>query len=198
MTWPLACKQFTLIALQREKMSMSLKPKSVLILLVWSLFMGVTAISIGVGAVFPPLNQIAQPFICSNGQMRVDSQTYRPQPGTTVTTLDWQCVDKQTGKAQRINEMSMFLINGLIYGSILFAIIIIWRWAAAKRQSTFGREPAADSIVAGLEHHRTAHVATSFDIPESEELRKLMSLRDSGLITEQDYEQKKAEILSRL
>ncbi len=78
---------------------MSLKPRSVIVLLVWSLFMGVTAISIGFGAAFPALNQIAGPFVCGNGQMRVDSTTYRPSPGTTVTTEDWMCVDNRTGKA---------------------------------------------------------------------------------------------------
>lgn len=177
---------------------MSLKPKSVIILLVWCLFMGVTAISIGVGAVFPALNQIAGPFICSNGQMQVDTQTYRPQPGQTVTTLTWQCIDKQTGTAQPVNEMSMFLINGLIYGTILFAIIIIWQQVAAKRRPTVVREKIPHSIVAQNEHNRAMRAATSFDIPESEELRKLLSLRDAGLITEQDYDQKKAEILRRL
>ena len=39
---------------------------------VWSIFMGVTALSIGVGAAFPPANLIAKPFVCLNGQMTFD------------------------------------------------------------------------------------------------------------------------------
>ena len=42
--------------------------------------------------------------------------------------------------------------------------------------------------VKGIEQHVT----------QTKDLRKLLSLRDSGLITEQDYDQKKAEILRRL
>jgi hypothetical protein len=173
-------------------------PKSFILVLIWSLFMGVTAISIGVGAAFPPLNQIAQPFVCSNGHLQVLLSTSRSQPGVTYTTEKWQCVDNQTGQAHDVNEWSMFLINGLIYGTILFAIIYLWWWLATKRRSASAKEASAGSVVAALEHHRTIRAATSFDVPEVEELRKLLDLRDSGLITEQDYEQKKADVLSRL
>ena len=135
---------------------MSLKPKSIILLLVWSLFMGVTAISIGFGAAFPALNQIAGPFVCPNGDMRVDSQTYRPMPGTTVTTLDWQCVDKKSGEAQRINELSMFLINGLIYGFVLFGVIMLGYWIAMKRRA---QRVAARSAV------DVSNTYTSVDLP---------------------------------
>lgn len=181
---------------------MSLKPKSVILLLVWCLFMGVTAISIGVGALFPALNQIAGPFICSNGQMRVDSQTYNGLPGQTVTTLDWQCVDKQTGEAQPVNEMSMFLINGLIYGFILFVVVVIGVRVAAKRRPMLIKPRSSDHVEATLgdftTQARQQPRVVPFDNPEADELRKLKNLREAGLITEQDYEQKKAEILSRL
>ena len=39
---------------------------------------------------------------------------------------------------------------------------------------------------------------TSLDTHAADELRKLKSLLDESLITQQDYDQKKAEILSRL
>ncbi len=184
----------------------SLKPQGVAILLAWCLFMGVTAISIGVGAIFPALNTIAGPFICSNGQMSVDSATYYPQPGTTVTTMDWMCVDNKTGEARPINELSMFLINGVFYGLILFAVIIVGRQVLAKRRASQVTTPAYE--VNTFHPHHSTYVstsqaaplrsATSIDVPEAEELRKIMSLRDEGLITEEDYEQKKAEILRRM
>ncbi len=181
------------------------KPTGIILLLIWCLFMGVTAISIGFGAAFPALNQIAGPFVCSNGEMRVDSQTYRPSPGTTVTTLDWQCVDKKTGEAQPVNEMSMFLINGLIYGVILFAIVMIGWWAAKRRRTKAEVTASADVRPRHASPTRaaTTRAATSFDMSAETydmeiELSKLKKLRDEGLITEKDYEQKKLEILSRL
>lgn len=111
------------------------KPKNVILLLVWCLFMGVTAISIGFGAAFPPLNQIAQPFICSNGDMQVLTSTSHPQPGVTYTVIKWQCVDNRTGEAQPVNEMSMFLISGLIYGFVLFGAIVIGYSIVTKRRA---------------------------------------------------------------
>lgn len=191
---------------------MSLKPRGLILLLVWCLFMGVTAISIGFGAAFPDLNRISGPFVCSNGQMRVDSETYRPSPGTTVTTLAWMCVDKRTGEARPVNELSMFLINGVFYGLLLFAVILIGQQVLAKRQA---RLAATQTPLYGVNsfhpRHSTSvstnvspytasslHSAASVDVPEAEELRKIMRLRDDGLITEEDYEQKKAEILRRL
>src|SRR5512138_513849 len=144
------------------------KPKGTLLLLVWCLFMGVTAISIGLGAAFPPLNQIAQPVVCPNGTMRVDEQTYRPSPGTTVTTMDWMCVDKETGEAQPINELSMFLFNGLIYGFVLFGVILLGYWLMTKRNA---------------QQHTAAHTSSAelaqiprlqFDHREEAELQELM------------------------
>ncbi len=189
----------------------SLKPQGVAILLAWCLFMGVTAISIGVGAIFPALNTIAGPFVCSNGQMSVDSETYRPSPGTTVTTMDWMCVDNKTGEATPVNELSMFLINGVFYGLLLFAAILIGRQIMAKRRASHvalttrlrGQHLPSASLTRPTSRPTTdsqplPRSATSIDVPEAEELRKIMSLRDEGLITEEDYEQKKAEILRRL
>lgn len=178
---------------------MSLKPRSVIILLVWSLFMGVTAISIGFGAVFPDMNRIAGPFVCGNGQMQVNSTTYNPSPGTTITTEDWMCIDNRTGKAQPVNEVSMFLIDGIFYGLILFAVIVIGQQVLARRRASRVTALTPESVADTFQpHHYSTHAATSFDVPEAEELRKLLKLRDDGLITEEDYEQKKAEILRRL
>jgi hypothetical protein len=173
------------------------KPKNVILLLVWCLFMGVTAISIGFGAAFPPLNQIAGPFVCPNGQMRVDSQTYRPSPGTTVTTLDWQCVDRRTGEAQRINEMSMFLINGLIYGTLLFAIIMLWWWVATRRRA---RRVAARSAVDVSNSYTSVDLlpgahATSLDTYELHELTRMYK---EGQFSEKEYQRKRKEILDRV
>ena len=40
----------------------------------WSIFMGVTAISIGFGALFPSMNRIAKPFVCPRGEMELENQ----------------------------------------------------------------------------------------------------------------------------
>ncbi len=77
---------------------MKLKKSTLVWTFLWSLFMGVTTISIGIGAAFPPLNYIAAPFVCPGGTMSVDEQGYNPSPGTTVTTLTGYCTDGATGE----------------------------------------------------------------------------------------------------
>jgi hypothetical protein len=111
------------------------KPTGVILLLIWCLFMGVTAISIGFGAAFPALNAIAQPVVCNNGHMQLLTNTSHPQPGVTYTAEKWQCVDNRTGQISDVNEMSMFLFNGLIYGTLLFVVIVLWWWMAMKRRA---------------------------------------------------------------
>jgi hypothetical protein len=65
---------------------------------VWCIFMGVTAISIGFGALYPPMNRIAQPFVCPNGQMNYEQLVSNPLPGTTYVQAAWTCVDRVTDK----------------------------------------------------------------------------------------------------
>jgi len=76
---------------------MKIKTSTLFWIFIWSIFMGVTAISIGFGAVFPSMNRIAKPFICPRGEMELETQVYRPYPGQTVTTLTWYCTDQETG-----------------------------------------------------------------------------------------------------
>ena len=40
-------------------------------------------VGIGLGAAFPPINLVAKPFICPNGNMRYEQATSNPLPGTT-------------------------------------------------------------------------------------------------------------------
>ncbi len=173
------------------------KPSGVVLLLVWCLFMGVTAISIGFGAAFPALNQLAKPVVCPTGDMRVDEQTYRPSPGTTVTTMDWMCVDKQTGEAQPVNELTMFLFNGVIYGLVLFGVIVLGYWIAQKRRA---QRVAARSAVnvsnsyTSVDLPAGAH-ATSFD---TYELRELTRQYKEGQFSEKEYQRKRKAILDQV
>jgi len=167
--------------------------------LIWSLFMGVTAISIGFGAAFPALNQLAQPVVCPNGTMRVDEQTYRPSPGTTVTTMDWMCVDKKTGEAQPINEMSMFLFNGLIYGFVLFGVIVLGYWIVMKRRAWRVQQRAAVDVATS--HTSSAELAQiprlQFDQSENAELQELMRRQDKGQVSGAEYWQELGKIHDR-
>ncbi|NCP88232.1 MAG: hypothetical protein CO094_13565 [Anaerolineae bacterium CG_4_9_14_3_um_filter_57_17] len=91
----------------------------------WCLFSGITMISIGIGAIIPSTNLIAEPFVCPGGKMELTTQNYQPSPVETVTTLTWYCADGKTGVKTELGIFPMVLYAGTIYGLILFAIVMI-------------------------------------------------------------------------
>lgn len=133
---------------------MTLKRSTLVWTFIWSLFMGITAIAIGFGAAFPPLNLIAGPFVCPSGQMQLTTQDYRPSPVETVTTLTWYCVDNGTGKKVELDIFPMVLYSGLIYGLLLFFAIFIGMVILAKRRALklgaqdSWHDPELDELVA--------------------------------------------------
>ena len=94
-------------------------------ILIWSIFMGVTAVSIGLGADYPPLNQVAKPFVCPNGKMSFNESTSNPLPGTTYTRIGWYCVDNREGTAKPLNIFQIAAAAGPIYGLVIEALILI-------------------------------------------------------------------------
>jgi len=106
---------------------------------IWSIFMGITAVSIGIGSLAPQLNSIAGPFVCPNGRMQVDQQVDQVSPVETVTTLTYYCVDAQSGAKTELNPFtSINLYAGVIYGLLIFLVVlIIWYF---NRSSVVSRE----------------------------------------------------------
>ncbi len=113
---------------------MNIKLSTLFWTFVWSLFMGVTAISIGIGAAFPPLNYVAKPFVCPNGTMSVTGDTYTVSPVETVTTLTWYCLDKSSGAKTELSMWPMSIASGLIYGFLLFLVILLGMSIASLRK----------------------------------------------------------------
>jgi hypothetical protein len=107
------------------------------IVLVWSLFMGITFVSLGIGSLFPQLSDVAGPFVCPHGQIQVTSQSYRVSPVESGQALTYYCVDKQTGVQTELAFWPKHLYAGSIYGLLIFVLVLaIWyfysRWYASK------------------------------------------------------------------
>lgn len=83
-------------------------------------FMGITAGSLGVGAAFPNINRIAAPVVCPGGQLTGTQHVTRPYPGKTVTTVDYTCVNPQTGASVPVDKFSIALIAGTAFGVVGF------------------------------------------------------------------------------
>ena len=92
--------------------------------LLWSIFMGITFISIGLGSVFPDLVKISGPFVCPHGQMAYNTETYQVSPVEGGKLFTWYCVDNQTGKPAELDFWPKHLYSGLIYGVLLFVVLI--------------------------------------------------------------------------
>ncbi len=112
----------------------------------WSIFMGVTAFSIGFGALYPPLNYIAKPFVCPTGQLSYSQNVTNPLPGTTYTTAEWTCTNPQTGAQTTLDPIKMGIFAGPIYGVLLYLIIVLFWYISA----TWGSIPAVGTALRWL------------------------------------------------
>lgn len=86
--------------------------------LFWSLFIGVVGISIGLGALYPPINYVAKPFVCPNGQMTFEKQVDQATPNKTFFSADWYCTKGESAR----QPISPFAYAGVIYGLLCFPV----------------------------------------------------------------------------
>jgi hypothetical protein len=174
---------------------MSLKGNSLFWTFVWCWFMGVTAISIGFGALFPSLNLAAKPFVCPSGRMDLSKEVYNPYPGSMITTLTWYCVDEATGTKTELGVFPMSLYAGTIYGWLLFGLVVIGMMIQARRHPRVGE-------MTGRNTTPTVFESTSYNPRISEtalaRMKELKDLRAADLISEEEYQNKRAEILKSL
>ena len=151
---------------------------TVLGLLGISLFTGIIIVSIGLGAAFPAMERVAAPFVCGGNTLDLH--------------LDYYCVDP-TGTREDVS-WRIILAAGLIYSAVLFFISLVWLLTAGRQVEAvgriFGRSTPPVSMALGGE------AADSRGLRRK--LEELKELRDSDLITEQEYERKKARLLDEL
>jgi hypothetical protein len=102
-----------------------------------SMFCGIVGISIGMGSVITPVNQVVGSIICGKQQLTINQNTeyatadyYRPGEG--VVTIKAYCVNSQTGVKRDITS-TLQIISGTIYGLIIFILAMIrFNWVARR------------------------------------------------------------------
>ncbi len=166
---------------------MKLKTSNLILMFLWSWFMGITAISIGFGALFPSMNRIAKPFVCPNGKMDLSKEVYNPYPGSTITTITWYCTDEASGNKTELGIFPISLYAGTFYGWLLYGIVVIGMVLNARRKP---QSPQQDF----------SYTPDSFKSSEDtmSRMKELKNLRAANLISEMEYEQKRNEILKSL
>jgi len=167
-------------------------------------------------AVYPPVANIAAPFVCS-GTLDHESHGATYRPGEYIVTRQIFCVAPD-GKARAEVTFTAVAVSFVLYSAIATALLGLLLALRKRRRRHAGpdlppgaRTGGAAGIGAILAR---AHSAVERgearvvvrDVSVGGEgagdiaarLAELKRLRDSGLITEADYEAKKAEILSGL
>ncbi len=91
--------------------------------LFWSIFIGWVGISIGIGALYPPLNYIAKPFICQTGQMTFEQQTTQASPNKTFFSANWSCTMNDATNV----PINPFPYAGIIYGLLCFPVGLFFK-----------------------------------------------------------------------
>jgi hypothetical protein len=151
-------------------------------------FCGYVIISVGLGAAFPSLYKAATPIVCGKGQrLEAVLHRYSWRPGAVMQTATIYLIDESTGKKENCTGR-VKLAAGAVYGLGIFVLLVP---ALCRRSSP----PAAAQAYGG----RPAATGVSAPAPSiHERLAKLNKLRESELISSEEYEQKKADILRDL
>jgi hypothetical protein len=140
----------------------------------------------GVGpAIVPQAAFLAAPVVCANGQMTTESQTYYPEPGRTVVSRTWFCIDDTGTLAQLPTLLPIAVCVGYAFVPAFFLILIFGRTSS---ETTMAGSPVDAPNVSGT------GTAGTLDA----RLAELGRARDAGLITEEEFDSKRKEILDSL
>lgn len=168
--------------------------------LVAALFIGLMIATAGT-AIYPPISGVGAALLCG-GEVRYESYGASYRPGEYTVTRQIYC---QTGGAKGDSEEITFRAAGLsflIYAAGFFVLLrfILLPLMRRRLERTLGSVAGGAGIEDLVRKVRKAQAARpdgeGGDV--AERLERLRALRNQGLITAEDYEAKKAEILSRI
>jgi len=155
-----------------------------------SLFIGFVIISVAVGAIFPSMHKLTAPLICS-GEVQVESIQYYPPSGGVGWKNHIYCIEQ---REQREITFPAIGVTGLFYSAITFVVLLFLGRKAVVLPENFG-ELATD-----LKPKKAGMFGSEKKKDDSalERLSELKKMRDENLISQVEYERKKAEIMEEL
>ena len=155
-----------------------------------SLFIGFVIISVAVGAIFPSMHKLTAPLICS-GEVKVESIQYYPPSGGVGWKNYIYCIEQGNEKEITFPAIG---VTGLVYSAITFVVLLFLGRKAVVSPENFG-ELATD-----IKPKKTGMFGSEKKKDDSalERLSQLKKMRDENLISQVEYERKKAEIMEEL
>lgn len=168
-----------------------------------ALFIGLMVASIG-GALYPPLTRVAAPLAC-DGEFSIETYQYSYKPGQHGSGYRTFCTDRASGERKDVS-LPTFLWNSLVFAGMAFvpllllALLLVRRlrraFASFRSSVTTGTPP--DFLRQFVESTTLKSQAAPDGRSVEDRLRELLRLRDKGLIDDDDYEARKAGVLSQL
>ena len=156
-----------------------------------SLFCGIVIIGIGFGAAFPIISRIAAPITCPGRDLQLSTDTSSYAPGETTTLITWTCVDPQTGAKLDVST-STTLVSGVIYSLLLFLVLMLRIVLNRSGQPVeAGPEPAGSRTPVSTSESQAVEANWN-------KLEELKRMHDANLISDQEYQQKKIDLLRNL
>ena len=105
------------------KVKRSILAIGVIVGLTFSLLMGITAGARGFGSMYPEMNLIAKPLVCSGGEMTY-SRSVSTGATATYDSTQWFCVN-ESGERKEIDPTMLFVLAGIVYGLVFFAVLFV-------------------------------------------------------------------------
>ncbi len=154
-----------------------------------SLFIGFVIISVAVGAIFPSLHKLTAPLICS-GTVEVESIQYSYKPGQVGWSNHIYC-DQQSGERKEITFPAIG-VTGVIASGIVFIPLALWMKNSLFLPENFG------VLANDLKQKNNSSAKKKKEGSALERLSELKKMHGENLITKDEYEKKKAEIMKEL
>jgi hypothetical protein len=89
---------------------------------IFSIFLGITAVSMGLGSIYPGLNLIAKPFVCPGQQMSY-TQHVSEIGSDTYWSATWFCVD-EAGLNTEPDPDKVHGYAGSFHGILIFFMLL--------------------------------------------------------------------------
>ena len=147
-----------------------------------SLFIGFVIFSVAVGAIFPSLHKLTAPLIC-RGEVQVESFKYSYKPGQVGWDNHIYC---NTNGVKKEITFQAIGVTGLLASALIFIVLVFQMRKSVTLPDTFG-ELATDL--------KPENKKKGSALERMSELKKM---RDENLITDAEYQKKKADIMKEL
>lgn len=153
-----------------------------------SLFLGFVIFAAAVGAIFPSLHKLTAPLLC-RGDVQVETTQYSYKPGQVGWEHHIYC-DSDNGRKEI--TFPAIGVTGLVASLVIFILLVFWMRKSVTLPANFG-ELATD-----LQRGKGAASSGKKAGSVMERLSELKELRDKNLISGDEYQRKRSEIMDEL